>query len=263
MAVATTQGRGLVIEEVYRLGGRRDGLGDGGGCTAHKRGGHLEDALAALRNLVQNHPDAAFGLDFPFGLPAPLVARDTWEEFALDFRKRFPTAEAMRQACLARAGGAHLKRRTDEATAAPFSPYHPYLYRQTFHGIGGVLAPLVETGEATVLPMQSSRRGVAWVMEICPASTLKSRGLYRPPYRPYKGGDPAKAVARRRLLEAIVETGEVRLGRRDIADAVMADREGDALDSVVAAWATARAVRSGACKRPPVWPGAVEGVILV
>lgn len=49
----------------------------------------LADCLPTLVNLVTSNHNAAFGFDFPFGLPQCLVRAKTWEEFVLGFTSRF------------------------------------------------------------------------------------------------------------------------------------------------------------------------------
>jgi hypothetical protein len=52
------------------------------------------------------------------------------------------------------------------------------LFRQTCFGIRSVLAPLVRDGLVSVVPMQRPAADKPWLLEICPASTLKARNLY-------------------------------------------------------------------------------------
>lgn len=181
--------------------------------------------ILALRDFIAARADGVFGLDFPFSLPAPLVPDATWVEFALAFGQRYPSAEDLRAACRAAAGGRELRRATDVACRTPFSPYNLRLYRQTYHGIRDLLAPLVAAGRACVLPMMKSERGKPWLIEICPASTLKRLGLYEP----YKGRAHRD---RRACLQAHFQPGAC------LPD----DDDGDALDSLIAAWATRQAL---------------------
>ena len=59
------------------------------------------------------------------------------------------------------------------------------LYRQTYFGIRDVLYPLARDQQVCVLPMQSVLPDRAWILKICPASTLKRENLY---LRRYKRG---------------------------------------------------------------------------
>jgi hypothetical protein len=123
------------------------------------------------------------------------------------------------------------------------SHYNLRLYRQTYFGIRDVLHPLVRDHLACVLPMQRMLRGRPWVLEICPASTLKHCGLYLPGYK--RGGD-AGCAARERILEGLEATGSLDILSSDLRARVLSNRGGDALDSVIAALATFRALRDPA-----------------
>jgi hypothetical protein len=194
--------------------------------------------LASLRDFVQREAASAFGFDFPFGLPRDLVAEDSWEEFILSFPDRYASPEEFRETCRKAAGDSELKRVTDQESRTPFSPYNLRLYRQTYFGIRDVLAPLVRDQQACVLPMQPALPGRAWVMEICPASTLKRESLNRS----YKGKGPGRYVARAYILEEIERRASLSIPG-PLRPAILEDHEGDALDSVVAASAVFRALR--------------------
>jgi hypothetical protein len=113
------------------------------------------------------------------------------------------------------------------------------LYRQTYFGISGILSPLVRDDLACVLPMQTAAAGKPWILEVCPASTLKGMGLYLS----YKGRRAQHREARTRLVEAIQGRGSLRELDGAIRELVVEDAGGDALDSVIAAVATAHALR--------------------
>jgi len=86
--------------------------------------------------------------------------------------------------------------------------------------------------------MQSALPGKSWVIEICPASTLKELGLYSP----YKGAGREKNVARARILEQIEETDTLLIQDSAVRSTALMDEEGDALDSIIAALATFHAL---------------------
>ncbi len=201
-----------------------------------------ETCLAALRDLVARERDAAFGCDFPFGLPEPLVEAPTWNEFVRRFSCRYErrSAEEFRVDCCQQSGGGDLRRCTDREARTPFAAYNLRLYRQTFHGIRDVLAPLVEAGDAWVAPLQAPQPDRAVILEVCPASTLKAAGQYAP----YKGSTEARRARRVTILRWLAARG-VELADETIAPHLLADDEGDALDSLVAAFATWRTVSSG------------------
>lgn len=203
-------------------------------------GPELQEALAGLRDFVSGHPDALFGFDFPFGLSARLAAGCAdWEDFVLNFPARYADPHQFRQRCLAEAEGREIKRHTDEASRAPWSPYNLRLYRQTYWGVSGLLSPWVRTRTACVLPMQIPLPGRAWVVEVCPASTLRSLGLYRR----YKRRDEAGCAVRAAVLAGLEAGRELVVASGEVRRLVARDAAGDALDSVVAAFAAWRALR--------------------
>jgi hypothetical protein len=203
-------------------------------------GRRRQAALGALRRLVTRMPGAAFGLDFPFGLPLPLLeGTGSWEAFVLSFPRDYPMADAFRQNCRARHPAGELKRETDRETKTPFAAYNLRLYRQTYYGIREVLYPLVRDGAACVLPMQARRPDRAWVLEICPASTLKWAGL---PSQLYKTGTAEGRQTREAILAGIEAQGQIEVASGKLRARIVEEEGGDALDSVIAAWATYRAV---------------------
>ena len=197
-------------------------------------------SLAALRDFLRAKRDCAFGFDFPFGLPEELVNEKSWEDFVRAFPGRYADPQRFREACRVAARGFELKRLTDRESRTPFSPYNLRLYRQTFFGIRDLLGPLVANRWACVLPMQPALPRKPWVLEICPASLLKQENLYSPSY---KGGTPENRAARARILSVFAEKHGLALPGPGVRGAVLADANGDALDSVLAALATYRALR--------------------
>jgi hypothetical protein len=202
------------------------------------------------------------------------------------FSERYPDAEAFRAICREQAGDRELKRVTDVETRTPFCVYNLRLYRQTFYGIRDVLGPLMRTGSVSVLPMQPADPQKSWVVEICPASTLKSKGLYvpykgnlarpsaaakgskgprgqgsqRPPVRAPESARAAKRsivcstegrrAGRARILKDIEETEPLSITSAELRRSILDDAGGDALDSLIAAVATRRAAHD---------PGAATG----
>lgn len=203
-----------------------------------------EHALAALRAFIAEAGDAALGLDFPFAIPQALMGVARWEDFALAFAARYPSPRAFRDACLAAAGGRELRRSCDGARQAPYASYNWRLYRQTYHGLRDVLAPLVAGDRVCILPMQEPVGGRPWLLEVCPAVTLKRLGLYRP----YKGRTAERRAARATILAGLAGQGVAVAA--ELWPALLGDAGGDALDAVVAALATWRATRDPSIGRP-------------
>ena len=83
-------------------------------------------------------------------------------------------------------GRKELRRVTDIEARTPLSPYNRRIYKQTYYGIRDVIAPLIASGAACALPMQAAIPDRAWLLEICPASTLELMGL-RESYKDEKG----------------------------------------------------------------------------
>jgi len=213
--------------------------------------------LAALVEFIAAERDAAFGCDFPFSLPLELGDGVAWVEYLDGFARRFADAEDFRLACHVRAGR-ELRRVTDREARVPFCAYNIRLYRQTFHGIAGVLAPLAVSGRAAVLPMQPAAAGRALLLEICPASVLRRLGLYGR-FGPYKGAASSCREARRLLLKALIDGGLLAPPGPALRRTLLDNRGGDALDSAIAAVACHRALREPAFDRPRTASEAFEG----
>ena len=79
--------------------------------------------------------------------------------------------------------------------------------------------------------------GLPWLLEVCPASTLKASGLYGS-YKDARGS----VEAREFILSSLEKSGRVGFADRAVRRRVLADSKGDALDSVIAADAAFRAV---------------------
>ena len=214
--------------------------------------------LAALRAFIVRAGASIFGLDFPFGLPAGLIQQPRWEDFVRAFPDRYSDPDAFRQACFASADGRELKRVTDVEAQTPFSPYNLWLYRQTYFGLRDVLYPLVRDRAVSVLPMQRAEIGKPWLIEICPASTLKQHDLYAP----YKGKSIERRAMRQHILRALKRSEPIEL-TASARSAALNDAEGDALDSIIAALAAFRAVHSPGLTARNRSPYALEGHVYV
>jgi hypothetical protein len=239
---AAAAGRGIWLAEA-RLNGAGVSIEDcRPGCELPRSGVAREICLPALVAFVTDLGPAVVGCDFPFSLPQQMMGATSWRDFARRFARRFTTAEAFLQDCRNRGNGRELRRACDHISRVPFSAYNLRIYRQTYHGIRDVLWPLVASGTAAVLPMEPAVAGRPWLVETCPASTLKSLGLYFS----YKGRSAAHLQARRRIIDGLVQRELLAPLPRQIRRTALADDGGDALDSIVAAAATARALRAGA-----------------
>ena len=201
-----------------------------------------DSCLQQLCHFISSQKACAFGLDFPFGLPKKVIKENSWEEFVLSFGNHYPDPEQFREICWVVAGNCEERRDTDRTSQTPFSPYNRRLYRQTYYGIRDVLAPLVRDQLICVLPMQRMSPNRPWLCEICPASTLRRMGLRQPYKEHHKDRD--KRAIRTHILEGIEKTGAVIIKPSALRSKILDDPDGDALDSVIAAFATFRALRN-------------------
>ncbi|MFG0274494.1 MAG: hypothetical protein ACF8QF_05505, partial [Phycisphaerales bacterium] len=180
--------------------------------------------------------------DFPFGLPRTLVAEDDWRSWLESFTRAHDSAEAFRAACRDKSGGTEWKRRTDREARTPMSAYNLRLYRQTWHGLRNVVAPLVQAG-ARAMPMEAAEASArdTLLVETCPASLLKASAMPTV----YKGRTEAHASARREIVRWMETERAVSWGSRRLRDAAIGDPGGDALDAVLCASSGAAARRAG------------------
>jgi len=204
-------------------------------------GNELDICLLALKDFIKENQDAAFGLDFPFGLSYVLVKQESWKEFIIAFPNLYDGPDHFRQTSFSNAGNRELKRKTDEEAETPFSPYNLRIFKQTYYGISEILHPLIQNNHACVLPMQKPAPKKPWIIEICPASTLQSLKLY---HLQYKGRTDQHRHNRWEILQEIVRIGPIHIDQPEICRKIIEDTGGDALDSVIAAMATFRALKN-------------------
>ncbi|PSP74820.1 hypothetical protein BRC86_04875 [Halobacteriales archaeon QS_3_64_16] len=201
-------------------------------------------ALEYLREFLAGERRAVVGLDFSFGVPHELMDAEDWRAFVQDFD--FESVEAMTDTYVGRTRKrtdgerTYLKRATDEETGAS-SPYGFVVAAQTYYGIQDVLRPLARDGRVSVLPMDDPGKSEPWLCEIYPAATLRDLGL---PDETYKndGKYPDARSRRERIVSSLREAG-LSFAEEEIVETAIADSGGDALDSIVAAVAIARAFR--------------------
>ncbi len=131
-----------------------------------------------------------------------------------------------------------LRRVTDREQKTPFSPYDLRLFKQTYYGIGHIIEPLLREELARFPPMEEASPGKPWVIEICPAATLKKENLYFA----YKGKDSEHCKNRMRILKRIEQIGNFKIPG-SLQTKILNESNGDALDSVIAVFAANRAAR--------------------
>lgn len=225
-------------------------------------GADPEATVDALVGAVRGLDDAAVGFDFPFALPA-VVARGlgatTWRE-TLDAVAGFADPSAMDAACQAATPGArtYARRACDDALDS-FSPYHFFVKRQTYHGTTGLLRPLVANGDAWVLPFDHAAARARdadarpLVLETYPAATFDRLGLHD---ERYKGTGEAERGRRATNLAGLRDHVTV---PGSLADRLVADADGDALDALAAAVGTELALGTTLVPETDDWR--VEGAI--
>jgi hypothetical protein len=196
-----------------------------------------QEAIPALVRHIAGLGEARVGCDFPFSLPRDLIAVRTWRQFALGYAEAHVDADSFRAVMRVRPGIETLKRDTDRLARTPFNAHNLRLYRQTWWGIAGVLGPLVRAGRAIVHPQQALRRGKPVMIEICPASTLKSIRLYPS----YKGRGTKLRKARQEILDALIAREALAAPEKKLRTLLLDNEGGDALDAVIGAVATAQA----------------------
>ncbi len=199
--------------------------------------------LTALVDYVAQAGPSIFGFDFPFALPISITQGEDWQFFISAFARRFPDADSFRRDCYSIAtrtgdGRKELKRQTEIETRAPWSAYNVRLYRQTFYGIRDVLSPLVMSNQACVLPITPAAASLPWLVEVCPACSLKRFGLYVS----YKGRGEERRTARAQILGSLEKMAILLLEDANIRQIIVDDEGGDALDSALAAWAAWQAL---------------------
>ena len=190
-----------------------------------------EAALSALVAYIGSFEAPICGFDFPFSLQTNEVDAASWRDWVGQISTRFSDADAFRAAYV----GA--KRETDVRAKTPFAPLGLRLYRQTYYGIAGVLAPLLREG-ALALPFDEPREDAIWLLEICPASLLKKHKLYFS----YKGKSEAQRLNRERILSECVARFDLQIADEMQRNAWQ-DSEGDALDAILSVVCVARALQ--------------------
>jgi hypothetical protein len=184
--------------------------------------------------IMQHGAKAIIGMDFPFGVAAGLKLGGTWEEVVRKIRN-YPTALAFKDDCFTWGGDRELRRVTDREANTPFSPTNLRLYRQTYHGISDLIFPLLGGADACFVPLQVPIVGKPCVVEICPASTLKRENCI---FQHFKNGSPAAAANRKTLLDVVIDRSKFRIANPKVIEALVVNNcGGDALDSIIAAWA--------------------------
>ncbi len=231
------------------------------GLSLPNSGRSLPDCLSALVTFIASHKNSIFGLDFPFGLPRAIVENfgcETWTGFIYAFPGKFLSPQQFRRDCKEVLGKREAKRTTDRESATPFSPYNLRVFKQTYFGIKCVLFPLLENASARVIPMQEISGDKPLILEICPRSTLAREKIAD---KKYKGKSKEHRENRRHILKRLTEKQV--LVPKHLKRLILEDTEGDALDSVIAAYSVGQALLNPTFPFPPGWKRdyAIEGYV--
>lgn len=193
-------------------------------------------AIGALARHVVAERDTIVGCDFPFSLPVELVQAKDWRSFALNFTHRFVDPLSFHDLCHRATGGVEVKRRTDREDRTPFNSFNLRLYRQTWWGIGHLLAPLAAAGSAMIWPQMNKRANLPFMVEVCAACSLIRLDCYPS----YKGRTLAHREARQRILDLLIVRGFLAPPKRTLRNRLLDNQGGDALDAVIGAIAVNR-----------------------
>jgi hypothetical protein len=197
---------------------------------------HINHILPALVEWIAAQENAIIGCDFPFSLPASVISQKSWHEFVRKFPTEFSSAKEFHRICHERTNGREPKRATDRDANTPWCAFNLQMFYQTYAGIAHLLAPLL--GRVTVPPFDGPLLGKPTVVETCPASTLSALGIYKKHGKYKKEKDSGKARAK--ILAELVDRSHL---PNVLNERIVADKGGDALDSVIAAIGAAAALQ--------------------
>jgi hypothetical protein len=209
--------------------------------VADSAGRTVEDLRAYVESEIIGPPGSRWiGIDFPFSVTRGVIEHldyGTWSALVSAWEARFPDALSFAKECtkasLKISDKKEARRRTDFDARAPMSPWNLRLFRQTYHGMR-LLRRLVAMQRVAILPWDRPDQGEVRVVEICPAATLATAGEES---RGYKGRRGAHAGRRRDLLGVARRSWGLSINR-GLANVVISDCGGDALDAVLAAAST-------------------------
>jgi hypothetical protein len=233
---AQDAGRKIWIAEGRRTGGPLDIIDCRPAMDLAGGSRMPEPAIAALARHIIAVPDTIAGCDFPFSLPVDLVDAKDWRGFAINFRQRFIDPLSFHDLCHQATGGIETKRRTDREDKTPFNSFNLRLYRQTWWGIGHLLAPLVAADAVRVWPQMARRTGRPTIVEVCAACSLIRLDCYPS----YKGRTKKHRDARKRILDLLIARDFLVPPKRAMRNLLLDNQGGDALDAVIGAVAVNR-----------------------
>lgn len=217
--------------------------------------------LAGLSEFIAKQEDAAFGLDFPFGVASDLAETEDWVDFVTHFPDSLAIAvdeggdrpaKQLYDAVKAEVGDPKVvgvrESVEEEVEQEGLSPTDWRMKELTFYGIRDILQPLVEeagndgspeSGPVAVVPMESAESASVVVLETYPSAVFSELGADSDGY---KGRRDKHMQARQSNVDKLEAAG-VHFSEDDAR--VKARAYDDALDAVAACYATHKHVAEG------------------
>ena len=232
------------------------------GLSLPDSGRKLHDCLSALVKFIAQSPEQYFRVGFSFWRPRAILENlgcENWLQFIFSFPNKFDDPHDFKRKCKELAGNREAKRMTDRDSHTPFSPYNLWIFKQTYYGIKDILYPLLQKGRACVIPMQEIIDDKPLILEICPRSTLVGEKIAD---KKYKGKTKEHFENRRHILKRLTDKNVI-IPNKKLSRLICADPAGDALDSVIAAYAVSNSLLNPTFPFPPGWKKeyALEGYV--
>ena len=221
-----------------------------------------KEAAREVANWINCLEEGWVGIDAPFGLAKQdrdaLIGVVEAEPrlWSRRFVKRYVDAKAFLAALAERQLIGRHRRLTDNETRSPFAPTLKQMAYQT-HTASRLLCH-VDERRVRILPWDRDSVADVTLIETCPAVLLKALGLSNQGYKL----KPGSAAQRRLLLAEVRRRLDWKVDDR-IARLVEEDKEGDVLDAILCAMATARVAATDDEDRPGVAMALEEGWIYV
>jgi hypothetical protein len=210
-------------------------------------------AHAGVVGYLLSLDNALVGLDFPLAVPAKLIpAGSNWKLWLTGLKSAHADADAFREDLVSRSAGKEHKRACETAAKTPFASYNLRMYMQTYFGLTDVVCPLLASGKYHALPFepasQNAEQPTNTLIEACPASYLKSVGMYLS----YKGQSTSQLAARHKIYEHLIDAGLLNEPDEDnLRSAIVSDEAGDALDSLLCAVCAIKALNTQTLTETP------------
>jgi hypothetical protein len=205
---------------------------------------------------------AAAGLDFPFGLPAGVVAEESWAAFVRDLLSWCDSPDDLRRRCERRVrltgDSSDARLRATDGPLSTMSPFDERIVASTFSGIRDVLRPLVLSDSVRVPPMTTPRPDRPFVVEVYPTGTLVDLDLFDAGDE----DDDGRETGRAETLDGLCEVADAEVEvADDVRESIVADPP--RLESVVAAYAVYRNSRTASALTVSDPQRLIEGQVFI